>query len=84
MMVAMIGTQLPSMLLSGFLFPISAMPQAVQLLTNIIPARHFLVIVRGLFLKGAGIELIWRPTLLLLGFAALMLALSSARFRKKL
>ncbi|MFB3881257.1 MAG: ABC transporter permease [Armatimonadota bacterium] len=84
MTVAMLATQLPSMLLSGFLFPISAMPRIMQLITNIIPARHFLVIVRGIFLKGSGIALVWQPALFLLALGVGLVALSSLRFRKKL
>jgi ABC-2 type transport system permease protein len=84
MTVAMLATQLPSMLLSGFLFPISAMPKIIQLITNIIPARHFLVIVRGIFLKGSGLPQVWQPALILLALGIALLALSSLRFRKKL
>jgi ABC-2 type transport system permease protein len=84
MTVAMLATQLPSMLLSGFLFPISAMPKVIQLITNIIPARHFLVIVRGIFLKGSGLSLVWQPALVLLTLGIVLLALCSLRFRKKL
>jgi len=84
MTVALVGTMLPTILLSGFVFPISAMPKGVQWLTNIIPARHFLVIARGAFLKGSGLDLLWRPALVLLVFGLVMLALSSLRFRKKL
>jgi ABC-2 type transport system permease protein len=84
MTLAMMSTQLPTILLSGFVFPISAMPTAVQWLTNLVPARHFLVIVRAIFLKGSGMELLWRPTIILLVFGVVMLGLSSLRFRKRL
>jgi len=84
MTFAMLTTLLPSVLLSGFLFPIRAMPAVLQWLTNIIPARHFLVIVRSIFLKGSGLSLLWQPALVLLLFGLTMLGLSSLRFRKKL
>jgi ABC-2 type transport system permease protein len=84
MTVAFMTTLLPSILLSGFIFPIRAMPQVLQLLTNLIPARHFLVILRGIFLKGIGISLLWQPTLVLVVFGVVMLGLSARRFRKKL
>jgi ABC-2 type transport system permease protein len=84
MTVAMLATQLPSMLLSGFLFPISAMPKIIQLITNIIPARHFLVIVRGIFLKGSGVPQVWQPALILLILGAFLLAMCALGFRKKL
>ncbi len=84
MTAAVMVTMLPSILLSGFVFPISAMPRVVQWLTNLVPARHFLVIARGIFLKGNGLDLLWRPAVVLIVFGAVMLALSAARFRKTL
>ncbi len=84
MTIAFMATLLPTILLSGFVFPIRAMPVALQWFTNIIPARHFLVILRGIFLKGNGFGLVWRPTLVLVGFAVVLLGLSSLRFKKKL
>jgi ABC-2 type transport system permease protein len=84
MTIGMLASQLPTMLLSGFLFPVRAMPEAVQWLTNLIPARHFLVIVRGIFLKANGLSELWPQVLLLAGIAALTLGLASRKFRKKL
>ncbi|MDD3925427.1 MAG: ABC transporter permease [bacterium] len=84
MTVAMMATMLPSVLLSGFVFPIKAMPAAIQWLTSIIPARYFLTIIRSIFLKGMGIGQLWQPVLFLLLFGAGILWLSSLRFRKKL
>jgi len=84
MTVAVLATVLPSMLLSGFIFPISAMPAVLQWLTNVIPATHFLVIARGIFLKGSGLSLLWPQALVLLLYGLLMLGLSSLRFRKRL
>jgi len=84
MTVGMLASQLPTMLLSGFLFPVRAMPELVQWLTNLIPARHFLVIVRGIFLKDNGLAQLWPQVLLLAGIAALTLGLASRKFRKKL
>ena len=72
----------PTMLLSGFAFPIENMPQAVQWLTFINPLRYYLIIIRGVFLKGVGVDILW-PNLLglfLIGTAILMFAIR--RFRK--
>jgi len=82
--VALIGTLLPTILLSGFVFPISSMPRIIQALTYLIPARHFLVIVRAIFLKGVGLSAVWPQALILAAFAAAMLALSSLGFKKRL
>jgi ABC-type polysaccharide/polyol phosphate export permease len=81
---AMLGTMLPSVLLSGFMFPISAMPQVLQYLTYLIPARYFIVILRGIFLKGTGPEVLWKPTLSLIAFGLIAIAVSVRRFRKRL
>lgn len=82
--VAMLGTMLPSVLLSGFMFPISAMPPALQYLTYLIPARYFIVILRGIFLKGAGAEVLWQPALALTLFGVVAIAASARRFQKRL
>jgi len=74
----------PAFMLSGFAFPIRNMPQAVQWLTYLNPLRYFMEIVRGIFLKGVGVSVLW-PQMLCLGvYGATVLTLSAARFRKKL
>jgi ABC-2 type transport system permease protein len=72
----------PASLLSGFMFPIANMPVVVQWITYVNPMRYFLVIVRGIFLKGVGVSVLWpqMAALLLIGVTALTLAAS--RFRK--
>jgi ABC-2 type transport system permease protein len=75
---------LPFFMLSGFVFPIANMPLAVQWLTYLNPLRYFLVIIRGIFLKGIGVELLWPQFLALaiLGFAVFAAAVT--RFRKRM
>jgi ABC-2 type transport system permease protein len=75
---------MPAMLLSGFAFPIRNMPTIVQYLTYLNPLRYFMQIVRDLFLKGIGIEFLWRNMAALMIFGATILILSALRFRKKL
>jgi len=75
---------LPSILLSGFMFPIANMPRFIQHVTLLIPLRFFLVIVRGIFLKGNGIAILWPQVAVLLGFGVAILSLSALRFRKRL
>jgi len=75
---------LPSILLSGFIFPIANMPRVIQWVTHVIPLRYFLVIVRGIFLKGNGIATLWPQVAVLLVFGAAILGLSALRFRKRL
>jgi ABC-2 type transport system permease protein len=74
----------PFMLLSGFIFPIASMPEPMQYITYIIPLRYFLIIIRGIFLKGIGLEILWPQALALLAFGVTVLTLSAMRFRKRL
>lgn len=75
---------MPTMLLSGFLFPVTSMPEVFQHLTLLNPLRHYLEIVRGIFLKGAGLEALWRQFAALLLMGAGLLGLAASRFRKRL
>jgi ABC-2 type transport system permease protein len=84
MLIAQFFFFMPFMFLSGFAFPIANMPTAIQYVTYAIPLRYFLEIVRGLFLKGAGLNELWTQSLALLVFGVLTLTLSVLRFRKKL
>ncbi len=72
----------PFVLLSGFMFPIENMPRAVQYLTWVNPLRYFLVILRGIFLKGTGVEILWPQMAALLAMGAALLAAATLRFRK--
>ena len=82
--LSILATMLPSLLLSGFFFPIENMPPALQAVTYVVPARYFLVVIRGIFLKGVGLRVLWPQLLFLAVFAAAMLAISAGRFRKRL
>lgn len=84
MLAAMLISQMPSVLLSGFMFPISSMPRPIQLITYLVPARHFINILRGIIMKGNGFAQVWQPALGLLILAVFLLGLSAARFKKKL
>ena len=75
---------MPAFILSGFAFPIDNMPGWVQPLTYAIPLRYFLVIIRGVFLKGIGLEILWPQMVALAGLGGAMILLSSLRFRKRL
>ena len=82
--IALVATMLPAFLLSGFIFPISNMPYPIQLFTHIITARYFVVLLRGIYLKGLGLGALAGEALLLAIFAALVLALSHHKLRKKI
>ena len=74
----------PTMILSGFIFPIENMPKVIQYFTYLVPLRYYLVIIRGLFLKGVGLADLWPETAGLLAIGVGLLGLSVLRFRKKL
>jgi len=74
----------PMIYLSGFIFPIENMPAVIQPFTYLIPLRYFLVILRSIFLKGIGLEVLWPQALALAGWGVAMLALAIARSTKRL
>jgi ABC-2 type transport system permease protein len=82
--VAMVVTFLPAFLLSGFMFAIEVMPAPLRAVSLLIPARYFLVVTRGIFLKGIGIEVLRTQALLMVAFAVAGLGLAVLRFRKEL
>ena len=82
--VAMVATYLPALLLSGFLFDIASMPRVLQAITYLVPARYFVVVTRGIFLKGVGIDVLWVQGLLMVAFAVLGLGLATRSFRKEI
>ena len=82
--VAMVATYLPALLLSGFLFDIGGMPPFLQGLTYLIPARYFVTVTRGIFLKGVGIGVLWPELLFMAGYAAVGLGLAARIFKKEL
>jgi ABC-2 type transport system permease protein len=84
MMMSLMGLMLPTILLSGFIFPVSSMPWPLQLLSNIVPAKWFLHIIKNIMLKGAGIRYVWQETLILFGMATFFIFLSARRFKLKL
>ncbi len=75
---------MPSILLSGFMFPFEAMPKAAQYIAEILPATHFIRLIRGVFLRGADVSQLVPDTVWLLVFTVIMLAISTRRFRKSL
>jgi len=77
-------TLLPAIFLSGFFFPLEAMPKLLQWISIIIPLRYYLVIIRAVMLKGAGLPAVWLETLALFLFGMLILMAASLRFRKRL
>ncbi|HEY3355134.1 MAG TPA: ABC transporter permease [Polyangia bacterium] len=82
--IGVLTSMLPTILLSGFLFPVANMPFALQMIAVAIPSRYFIVVLRGVLLKGNGLAVLWPQLLALAAFAFVMLAASTARFRRRL
>jgi ABC-2 type transport system permease protein len=72
---------LPTTLLSGMIFPIASLPLPLQVMSNLVPARWFIVISRGIMLKGAGLVQLWQELLVLAVMLAVLMALAIRRFR---
>ncbi len=84
MMISLAGLLLPTVILSGFIFPIVSMPPALQVVSHIVPAKWFLIIIRGIMIKGVGIAYFWQETLILGGMTVLLIVASVRNFKVRL
>ena len=84
MMISLFGLMLPVIILSGFIFPISSMPLPMQIISNIIPAKWFIIIVKAVMLKGASVSVIWKETLILIGMTTVYILLSIKKYKIRL
>jgi len=84
MLLSLMGMLLPTLLFSGFMFPIENMPWPLQVVAHIIPARWFYIIVKSIMIKGLGFAAIWKETLILAGMTAFFLVVSIKKFKKRL
>jgi ABC-2 type transport system permease protein len=82
--VAMVSTFLPSFVMSGFMFAIANMPKPIQIVTYIVPARYFVALLKGIYLKGVGLEILIGEAALLAAYGTVMIALANLKFKKKL
>jgi ABC-2 type transport system permease protein len=84
MIAALAGLMMPTLLLSGFIFPLDSLPRPLQWLSHLVPARWFLTIVRGIMIKGAGLATLWEETLILIGMTLFLLIQGSRRLAIRL
>ncbi len=84
MMASMFALMLPTILLSGFIFPIENMPLILQYLAGIMPPKYFIIILKNIMLKGVGLEYIWKETLVLVGMTVLFIGISAKKFKIRL
>jgi ABC-2 type transport system permease protein len=83
-MISLAGLLLPTVILSGFIFPISSMPTALQIISHIVPAKWFLIAVRGIMLKGVGIVELWQPVAIIAAMTVVLLGASVKNFKIRL
>ncbi len=81
--LALLTSYLPTLMLSGFIFPISSMPAVLQAITYAVPARYFLIALRAIVLKGVGLSVFWRDIAALVVFAVIVLSLASLRLKRE-
>lgn len=84
MLISLMGMMLPTILFSGFMFPIENMPKVLQLITNIVPAKWYYIIVKSIMIKGLGFSAIWKETVILLGMTLFLLTVSLKTFKIRL
>ncbi len=84
MFISLVGLMMPTIIFSGFMFPIENMPIPLQIISNVIPAKWFYIIVKSVMIKGLGIGAIWKETLILVGMTVFLMGISVARFKVRL
>ena len=84
MFISLMGMFLPTVMLSGFMFPIENMPLPLRIISNVVPAKWFFIIVKSVMIKGLGLKFIWKETLILLGMTLLLIGLSLKNFKIRL
>jgi ABC-2 type transport system permease protein len=84
MLAAIFMSLLPSVLLSGFVFPLEDLPGPIQAISYLFPARYFVTAIRGIYLKRVGLEVLWPEAILLVVFAVTIMTFSASRFQERL
>lgn len=84
MFISLVGMFLPTLMLSGFMFPIENMPRPLQIISNIVPAKWYFIIVKSVMLKGLGLTSIWKETLILFSMTIFLLLLAMKKFKIRL
>jgi len=84
LLISLVGLMLPTIMLSGFIFPIENMPLALQIFSNAMPSKWFIIIIKDIMLKGVGMPYIWFETLILLGMTLIFILLSIKKFKIRL
>ena len=84
MLISMMGMMLPTLLFTGFMFPLENMPKIFQIISYIIPSRYYYIIIKAVMLKGLGFEYVWKETMILSGMSVFLLAIALKNFKIRL
>ena len=84
MFISLVALLLPTIMLSGFMFPIENMPLPLRIISNIVPAKWYYIIVQSVMIKGLGLQAIWKETIILGGMAAFLLTMAIQKFKIRL
>lgn len=84
MFISLIGMFLPTIMLSGFMFPVENMPLPLRIVSNIVPAKWYYIIVKSVMIKGVGLHVIWKETLILAGMMIFFLTVAIKKFKIRL
>ena len=84
MLISLMGLMLPTILFTGYMFPIENMPRVLQWISNIVPARWYYIIVKNVMIKGLGFEAVWKQTLVLAGMTAVLIVVAWKNFKTRL
>ena len=84
MLISLMGLFLPTMILSGFMFPVENMPIPLQVISNLVPAKWFYYIVKNVMIKGLGFEYVWKETLILMAMTLFFMVVSVKKFKTRL
>lgn len=84
MLISLMGMLVPSILFTGFMFPLENMPYPLQLVANVVPAKWYYIVVKSIMVKGLGFSAIWKEILVLLGMTLVLLAVNIKKFKIRL
>ena len=84
MLISMMGMMLPTLLLTGFMFPLENMPWIFQVISHVLPSRYYYIIIKAVMLKGLDFSYVWKETLILAGMAVFLLAVALKNFKTRL
>jgi ABC-2 type transport system permease protein len=82
--ISLVGLMLPSLVFSGFMFPLENMPKPLQVISHIVPTRYFFIILKNVMIKGLGFTYVWKETLVMAGMTAFLLLLAVRSFKVRL